>query len=115
MLITEVFYKLRHTTSKLSYISNFGGYKIQRVKDLSLGYDSAKHSIPEDKLVSPSSEILTFELDESTVMTLRGSGTEPKLKYYIESKGQSMAESQSKAIGVEKALLELFHEFGLKV
>ena len=58
--------------------------------------------------------MITFELDDSTVMTLRGSGTEPKLKYYIESIGQSMAEAQSKAEGVEKALLEVFQKLGLK-
>jgi phosphoglucomutase len=112
--MTNVFHKLRHKLSTMSYIQSFGCYRITRIKDISLGYDSSKDSMPKDKSVSPSSEMITFELDDSTVMTLRGSGTEPKLKYYIESKGHSMAEAQSKAEGVEKALLEVFQNLGLK-
>jgi phosphoglucomutase len=48
--------------------------------------------------------MITFNLDNETVMTLRGSGTEPKLKYYIEAKGTSMEEAQTKAENVEQAL-----------
>jgi phosphoglucomutase len=48
--------------------------------------------------------MITFDLDNETVMTLRGSGTEPKLKYYIEAKGTSMEEAQAKAENVEQAL-----------
>ena len=69
--------------------------------------------MPQDISVSPSSEMITFELDNSTEMTLRGSGTEPKLKYYIESKGRSMSEAQSKAESTEAALLNVFESLGL--
>jgi phosphoglucomutase len=69
--------------------------------------------MPEDKGISPSSEMIMFELDGGTVMTLRGSGTEPKLKYYIESKGKSMKEAESKAEKVEGALKAKFRDFGL--
>jgi phosphomannomutase len=48
-------------------------------------------------------------------MTLRGSGTEPKLKYYIESRGTSMVEAKSKAEGVEVALHDLFRSYGLEI
>src|SRR5271167_787138 len=113
--MTTVFYKLRHQTSKLSYIRNVGEYGITRINDISLEYDSKRDALPEDKSVSPSSEMITFELNGNTVMTLRGSGTEPKLKYYIESKGQSMAEVQLNAEGVEKALLAMFKDLGLKM
>ena len=112
--MTNVFYKLRHTASTLSYVKNFGTYSITRIKDVSLGYDSSKDPMPQDKFVSPSSEMITFELDDSTVMTLRGSGTEPKLKYYIESKGRSMSEAQSKAKSMEQALLHVFESLGLR-
>jgi phosphoglucomutase len=113
-LLTNVFHKLRHKTSTISYIQSFGMHRVIRIKDVSLEYDSSKDSIPQDKPVSPSLEMITFEFDDSTVMTLRGSGTEPKLKYYIESKGHSTAEARSKAKGVEKALLEMFQTLGLK-
>jgi phosphoglucomutase len=113
--MTGVFYKLRHQTSKLSYIQNFGEYRITRINDISLEYDSKRDTLPEDKFVSPSSEMITFELNGTTVMTLRGSGTEPKLKYYIESKGPSMTEAKLRAQGIEKALLEVFKDWGLKM
>lgn len=102
--MTKTFHKLRHQGSKLSYINNIGGYVITKIKDVSLGYDSDLEGLPEDKPVSPSSEMITFELANSIVVTLRGSGTEPKLKYYIESKAESMAEAQDIADSVESAL-----------
>lgn len=113
--MTGVFHKLRHSGSTLSYLGTFGKYAITRVKDVSLGYDSTTDKLPEDRPVLPSSEMITFELDDSSVMTLRGSGTEPKLKYYIESKADSMMEAKLKAEGVEKALLSLFLEFGMEI
>ena len=106
--MTRAFYKLRHNNSKLSYIDKFGEYTVTRIKDVSLGYDSDSGGEPEDKLVSPSSEMITFELANSTVMTLRGSGTEPKLKYYIESKEKSMTEAKATADSVERALKTVF-------
>jgi phosphoglucomutase len=109
------FHKLRHTTTGVSYIQNFGDYGITRIKDVSLGYDSTTDQLPHDKSISPSSEMITFELQGSTVMTLRGSGTEPKLKYYIESKGDAMDQAESKAEKVETALKSVFREFGLQV
>ena len=112
-LMTSVFYKLRHKDSMLSYVKRFGEHSVTRIKDVSLGYDSKTDEIPRDKAVSPSGEMITFELDGSTVMTLRGSGTEPKLKYYIESKGEKMAHVMAKAEDVERALNEVFREFGL--
>jgi phosphomannomutase len=103
-MMTRAFHQLRHQDSKLSYINNIGGYVITKIKDVSLRYDSDLEDLPEDKPVSPSSEMITFELANSIVVTLRGSGTEPKLKYYIESKAESMAEAQDIADSVESAL-----------
>ena len=113
--MTTTFHKLRHQTSGLSYIKRFGKYTVTRIKDVSLDYDSRNDSQPTDKAVSPSSEMITFELEDKTVMTLRGSGTEPKLKYYIESRGTSMVEAKSKAEGVEAALHDLFRSYGLEI
>jgi len=113
--MTITFHKLRHQTSGLSYIKQFGKFAVTRVKDVSLDYDSRKDDLSTDKTVSPSSEMITFEMDDETVMTLRGSGTEPKLKYYIESKGTSMVEAKSKAEGVEVALHDLFRSYGLEI
>jgi phosphomannomutase len=115
-LMTTIFYHLRHQSPlELSYIPSFQNFKITRIKDISLSYDSKIDlTLPVDKPVSPSSEMITFELDNDTVMTLRGSGTEPKLKYYIESKGSSMEKAQFKAQSVETALKAVFQKFPVK-
>ena len=103
-LMIRAFHALRHTDSQLSYIRQFGSYDVVRIKDISLGYDSQKDGLPQDKAVSPSSEMITFELKNGVVMTLRGSGTEPKLKYYIEAKATSALEAEKRAEDVEEAL-----------
>ena len=36
--------------------------------------------------VSPSSQMITFTFENGCVVTLRTSGTEPKIKYYTEHK-----------------------------
>jgi phosphoglucomutase len=115
-LMTTMFYNLRHHENKdLSYIPSIDGYKITRIKDVSLGYDSKVDiKLALDKSISPSSEMITFDLDDGTVMTLRGSGTEPKLKYYIESVGSSMEEACSKAHSVETALKRTFQKLEVK-
>lgn len=111
--ISTAFYKLRHFIpgrEGITYIEQFGDYKISRIKDVPLGYDSATAQIPVDMHVEPSAEMITFELENGTVMTLRGSGTEPKLKYYVEAKGVSMEEAQAKAEKVEKTVTKVLRD-----
>lgn len=61
-----------------------GKYSIVGVRDLTTGYDNTK---PENKAVLPvskSSQMITFTFKNGLVVTLRTSGTEPKIKYYSE-------------------------------
>ncbi|XP_043256630.1 glucose 1,6-bisphosphate synthase [Colletes gigas] len=61
-----------------------GKYSIIGVRDLTTGYDNTK---PENKAllpVSKSSQMITFTFKNGLVVTLRTSGTEPKIKYYSE-------------------------------
>ena len=51
------------------------------------GYDS-RHPEGPNLPVSSSSHMITLFFDNGCVATLRGSGTEPKLKYYTELVGQ---------------------------
>ncbi|KAJ5797781.1 uncharacterized protein N7503_007077 [Penicillium pulvis] len=66
-----------------------GPFKILRWRDLTQGFDSAssdnKPDLPEDS----TSQMLTLWLDGGVRFTIRGSGTEPKVKFYIESCGAS--------------------------
>jgi len=61
-----------------------GKYKISAVRDLTTGYDSTKEDQKAILPVSKSSHMITFWLENGVVITLRTSGTEPKIKYYTE-------------------------------
>lgn len=61
-----------------------GKYKIVGTRDLTTGYDSSQEDLKATLPVSRSSEMITFTFDNGLVVTLRTSGTEPKIKYYTE-------------------------------
>lgn len=61
-----------------------GKYKVVGVRDLTTGYDDTKLDKKATLPVSKSSHMITFWLDNGVVITLRTSGTEPKIKYYTE-------------------------------
>ncbi|ETN68886.1 phosphoglucomutase/phosphomannomutase, alpha/beta/alpha domain II [Necator americanus] len=79
----ELFGSLR---KDMKYPEKIGSQPVKTVRDLTIGYDN---SMPDNKPVLPlstSSEMITFNLANGSVATLRASGTEPKIKYYIELK-----------------------------
>ncbi|KAJ5029579.1 hypothetical protein J3E72DRAFT_283118 [Bipolaris maydis] len=49
--------------------------------------------------------MITCELDDGAVFTVRGSGTEPKIKLYIECQGKSSEEAKQGANGILEDLL----------
>lgn len=53
-------------------------------RDLTTGYDSSQEDKKATLPVSRSSQMITFTFDNGLVVTLRTSGTEPKIKYYTE-------------------------------
>eukprot|EP00727_Mastigamoeba_balamuthi_P005653 m51a1_g1707 putative phosphoglucomutase (595) ;mRNA; f:520686-523111 len=70
------------------YAQTIGSWKVKHVRDLTVGYDDAQ---PENKPVLPTSastQMITYTFENGCTATLRGSGTEPKLKYYIEYPGE---------------------------
>lgn len=71
------------------YISTCGDHKVQYVRDLSTGFDNSHRNNKAVLPISPNSHMLTFTFENGCVVTFRGSGTEPKLKYYIEVSNQS--------------------------
>lgn len=122
------------------YPTTLGRRRVVRVRDLTRPYDSSTRDGQPTLPTSNASEMLTFwftpyvggggdgsndgENDtdkgdgefESASMTIRGSGTEPKLKYYIEAKsstGTGSAERAARAI--ERDLIaEWFGAFQLQ-
>jgi phosphoglucomutase len=77
------------------------------IRDLTIGYDSSQP----DKIpllpVSSSSQMITLKLSNGCVFTIRTSGTEPKIKYYSEIRGQDADLMKKELQKTVKALITL--------
>lgn len=114
----------------LNFPKTIGPYRVLRVRDLTVGYDSSS-KLPNhtpDLPVSSGTQMITFQLATPDGLpleiTIRTSGTEPKIKYYSELSQPSsgtepssyeklepqLAQLQSRLQhAVEEILEELFH------
>lgn len=65
-----------------------GEYEVENVRDLTTGYDSSTGDKKPTLPVSESSQMITFTFKNGVELTLRTSGTEPKIKYYANVSGK---------------------------
>ncbi|KAF2421843.1 phosphoglucomutase-2 [Tothia fuscella] len=90
------------------YPKTLGKRKVHRWRDLTKGWDSAtndhKPVLPADK----TSQMITCELEGDVRFTVRGSGTEPKIKFYIECKAHSRDKAKK---GADEVLADLLKEW----
>lgn len=86
LVIRSMFESLRNFNNSNTYPESIleGKYKIINVRDLTTGYDSVQEDKRARLPCSKSSQMITFSFDNGFVVTLRTSGTEPKIKYYTE-------------------------------
>jgi len=85
-IMERIFTKIRNNGK---HTDSVGKYKVKNIRDLTTGYDTNQ---PENKAILPvssSTHMITFFFENGGVITLRGSGTEPKLKYYTDLKGEN--------------------------
>lgn len=93
------------TTVRLQYDkapTTIGDFQVVSWRDLTIGYDSSTPDNIPTLPVDPSSQMITGELQNSEGLvrfTVRGSGTEPKIKVYIE--GQAKSENNAKSLAVK--------------
>jgi phosphoglucomutase/phosphoglucomutase/phosphopentomutase len=91
---------------KADYPTSVGGFAVASVRDVTLGTDTAEASgislLPRDA----SAHMLTFRFANGSTCTLRNSGTEPKLKYYIESSASTRAEAEETTQKLKKAIID---------
>ncbi|KAJ6243390.1 phosphomannomutase 45a [Anaeramoeba flamelloides] len=80
-VINSIFKKIRNDGK---YFEKLGPFKIKSIRDLTTGYDSSKKDNKAVLYVDPNSQMITFTFENDATITLRTSGTEPKIKYYIE-------------------------------
>lgn len=89
-----------------------GKYQIQHVRDLTTGYDSSTADLKATLPVSSSSQMITFTFANNVVVTLRTSGTEPKMKYYAEICGEREDSNWEQLTATLKIMVEaLVNEF----
>jgi phosphomannomutase len=91
VVIRAVFERLRTCGSSAhlgTYIDRSGSVAITSIRDITRGVDlnvaPGTASLP----ATPESEMLMFAFENGSTVTLRTSGTEPKIKYYIEMGGR---------------------------
>ncbi|CAK9302473.1 unnamed protein product [Gordionus sp. m RMFG-2023] len=85
-IIASIFDSIRNWQGhQNTYPKTCGPYVIKYIRDLTTGYDNSK---PDNKAVLPfskSNQMITFTFEHLDIkLTLRASGTEPKIKYYSE-------------------------------
>lgn len=80
---------MREMQNGAKYLTNVGSYEVESIRDLwSPGYDSTTPDKRPTLPTSQSSPMMTIRFKNGCVAQFRGSGTEPKLKYYVEMKGE---------------------------
>ncbi|BGP12039.1 hypothetical protein JCM10049v2_007959 [Rhodotorula toruloides] len=98
--------------ASLSLPTHLGGFRLTSLRDLTVGYDSTNPPTYEPKLpVDRSAHMISFSLGETesgdgveVVGTVRTSGTEPKIKYYLEARGGNRQAVRAKLEHVRDAL-----------
>lgn len=100
--INKMFHRLRHfkdlNSEEYSYPEYCGPYKIEKLRDLTAGLvvdftKGGERTVPSFPC-SKSSHMITFYFENGCVMTLRTSGTEPKIKWYSEIKQKDKSKSR---------------------
>jgi phosphomannomutase len=86
------------------YPKNCGRYTITGIRDLTVGIEADFRDEGKDKKpslpCSASNQMITFYFDNGCEMTLRASGTEPKIKWYseIRKKNQNVKPSNNNSM-----------------
>ncbi|WP_294430257.1 phospho-sugar mutase [uncultured Treponema sp.] len=81
-------------------VKTFGGKKVLEIKDIRESYSFNPENPSEKKPITlPKSNVLQFILEGGTIVSARPSGTEPKIKFYINARTDASA-------GLDKAKAE---------
>ncbi|KAF2227806.1 phosphoglucomutase-2 [Elsinoe ampelina] len=83
-----------------------GNRKILRWRDLTEGHDTATSDNIPTLPVDKSAQMITCELERGVVFTVRGSGTEPKIKLYVEGTASSAEDARAAAHEVCQQLIQ---------
>ena len=85
----------------------FAGVKTVLANDYSVAQTKNLFTGDVTALAFPPSNVLSYELEDGTLLSFRPSGTEPKIKAYIMTKGKTDAEALENKDKYDKAIREL--------
>ena len=91
------------------YAPSMGEFKIVRVRDVTTGYDSGEKGFVSKLPKQPNQQMITFWFENGATATIRASGTEPKLKFYVETRDDE--DPQKAKDLLEKMTAALLKEF----
>jgi len=96
--VDRIFGRIRNydgkaTSSRPSYPQTIAGLSVTSVRDLTVGYDSTNPPSYKPHLPLSSGHMIQFRAESpqdgtKITLTTRTSGTEPKIKYYLEGSGK---------------------------
>ena len=102
-VIKALFERMRTNGPNGQHIDHIGEFKVAGIRDMTLGFDSrTENKIP--VLPKQSGQMITFYLENGCVATIRTSGTEPKIKWYIEISAPDQEKAQKELNDVVKAV-----------
>eukprot|EP00929_Paragymnodinium_shiwhaense_P100530 TRINITY_DN6291_c0_g1_i1.p1 TRINITY_DN6291_c0_g1~~TRINITY_DN6291_c0_g1_i1.p1 ORF type:complete len:657 (-),score=170.73 TRINITY_DN6291_c0_g1_i1:210-1886(-) len=123
-LTRKIFAKQRgepDSQGKYKYAAKVDAFAVTGVRDLTVGYDTRQPDGKPELPLNLGGEMITYYFDEIEAMvTLRSSGTEPKIKWYSEMRSAADAKEASMAklaAMVKAAVLDLLDPYsnGLEV
>lgn len=116
LVIKGIFQRLRTCGSNSTlqgYFDKCGDVYVSYIRDITQGIDINTPESTSPLPATPGSEMIMFAFNNNCTVTLRTSGTEPKIKYYIEmggrpgiSREQVVAELDKFSDNVIQALLQ---------
>ncbi|SBS82796.1 phosphoglucomutase, putative [Plasmodium ovale] len=95
-----------------SYKTTLGSYKIVHIRDLTTGYDSTTSD--KKSLISPTpdSQNITLHFENTAILTIRASGTEPKVKWYGEISRDTYQDAKAEIDQLVNEVMPIFMQPG---